>query len=138
MRRLGLAILVIVLGSTALAGTASAAQGAPFEGSWWSIDPVDQSIQHLSIVGGSTVQMTYVDDYGTTCLDLAAPTLVFTGFLTGRVDGNDLYGTFRQGTCGSLRVLNARIHFAWTFRYDPSNDTMFGAIEDGPATWYRE
>ena len=138
MRRFGLAVLVIALSSLLWTATVAAAQPSPFEGSWSSIDPVDGSIQHLSVVGGSTVQMTYVDEYGTTCVELAAPTVVFTGFLTGRVDGSDLFGTFRQGTCGSLRVFNAKIHFAWTFHYDPGTDTLFGAVEDGPATWYRD
>lgn len=138
MRRLGFAIVMIALVSMLGALTASAAAPSPFEGAWSSTDPVDGSTQHLSVSGGSTAQMTYVDEYGTTCVELGAPTVVFTGRLIGRIQGHDLFAVFKQGGCGPVHVFNASIHFAWTFHYDQATDTMFGAIEDGPATWTRD
>ena len=138
MRRLGLAIAIIALTSVLGAATASAAAPSAFEGAWSSTDPVDGSTQHLYVVGGNNVQMTYVDEYGTTCVELAAPTVVFTGLLIGSVQGNDLFAVFKQGGCGQVHVINASIRFAWTFHYDQATDTMFGAIQDGPATWYRD
>ena len=138
MRRLGLAIAMIALTSMLWAPAASAAPRSPFEGAWSSTDPVDGSTQHLYVTGGSKVQMTYVDEYGTTCLEIGAPTLVFTGNLTGRSQGDELIAWFKQGGCGPVLVINASIHFAWTFHYDAATDTLFGAIEDGPATWYRD
>ena len=137
MRRPGLAIGVIALTTLLGTTTAAAAAPSPFEGAWSSTDPVDGSTQHLFVNGGRNVQMTYVDELGTTCVDLAAPTVVFTGRLTGRIEGDDLFASFKQGRCGQVLVFNASIHFAWTFHYDQATDTLFGAIEDGPATWHR-
>lgn len=138
MRRLGFAIVLIALSSMLGTATASAAPRSVFEGAWSSTDPVDGSTQHLYVVGGTNVQMTYVDELGTTCVEIAAPTLVFTGHLTGRVQGDDLFAWFKQGGCGKVQVINASIRFGWTFQYDRATDTMFGAIQDGPATWYRD
>ncbi len=138
MRRLGLAIVLIALNGMLGAAGASAAPRSAFEGAWSSTDPVDLSTQHLYVTGGTNVQMTYVDEYGTTCVEIAAPTVVFTGQLTGRVQGDDLFAWFKQGGCGRVLVISASIKFAWTFHYDQATDTMFGAIQDGPATWYRD
>jgi hypothetical protein len=138
MRRFGLAILVIAVNGMLGAATASAAAPSPFEGSWSSIDPVDGSTQHLTVNGGSNVQLTYVDEYGTTCVEIGASTVVFTGHLAGQVQGDDLVAVFKQGACGNAHVLSANIRFEWTFHYDQATDTLFGAIQDGPATWYRD
>lgn len=138
MRRLGLAIVMIALISMLGVQAASAAARSAFEGAWSSTDPVDGSTQHLYVTGGTNVQMTYVDEHGTTCVEIGAPTVVFTGRLTGRIQGDDLFAWFKQGGCGQVLVINASIRFAWTFHYDQATDTMFGAIEDGPATWYRD
>jgi len=138
MRRLGLAIVMIALIGMLGATAASAAPRSAFEGAWSSTDPVDGSTQHIYVTGGSNVQVTYVDEYGTTCVEISAPTVVFTGQLTGHIQGDDLFAWFKQGACGRVLVLSASIKFAWTFHYDRGTDTLFGAIEDGPATWYRD
>src|SRR4051812_48251667 len=76
MRRLGVVAIAALLGA-ALTVPVSAASSA-FNGSWSSIDPVDGSAQHLSIRGSSgRVQMSYVDEFATTCVDVGAPTVVF-------------------------------------------------------------
>ena len=136
MRRLGLAVGVLALTMLG-AGSVSAGPTSPFEGSWTSIDPVDGSTQHLYVRGGTGVQVRYVDEYGTTCAEIGASTNVFTGILTGRVSGNDLQATFKSAGCGTTVVLTAQIGFSWIFEYDPNTDTLWGAVNDGPATWYR-
>ena len=138
MRRLGLAIVMVALTAMLWAPTASAAARSAFEGAWSSTDPVDGSTQHLYVTGGTNVSMTYVDEHGTTCVQIGAPTVVFTGQLTGRIQGDDLFAWFKQGGCGRALVISASIKFAWTFHYDQASDTIFGAIEDGPATWQRD
>jgi hypothetical protein len=136
MRRLGLAVGVLAL-TLVGAGSAAAAQTSPFEGSWTSIDPVDGSTQHLYVRGGTGVQVQYVDEYGTTCAEIGASSTVFTGTLTGRVSGNELEATFKSAGCGTTLVLTAQVGFSWIFEYDPNTDTLWGAVNDGPATWYR-
>ena len=137
MRRLGLVIGVLAL--TILGtGSVTAAATSPFEGSWMSIDPVDGSTQHLYVRGGTVVQAWYVDEYGTTCAEIGASSSVFTGILSGRPAGNDLVATFKSAGCGSTLVLTARIGFSWIFEYDPNTDTLWGAVNDGPATWHRD
>jgi hypothetical protein len=136
MRRLGLAVGVLSLTMLGT-GSALAAPASPFEGTWTSIDPVDGSTQHLVIRGGTNVQLQYVDEYGTTCEEIGASTMVFTGILAGHVSGNDLVAEFKSAGCGTALVLTARIGFSWIFAYDPGTDTLWGAINDGPAVWHR-
>jgi hypothetical protein len=138
MRKLGaLATAGLLL---ALAGPVSAAApSSGFLGSWTSTDPVDGSTQHLLITGSNgKVQMTYVDEYATTCVDSGASTVEFTGVLTGSISGNELFGWWKAAGCGSQIVLKASYRFGWIFEYDPGTDTLFGAVNDGPATWSRD
>jgi len=130
------AVLVLALG----AGPASAATpSSGFLGSWTSIDPVDGSTQHLVIVGSNgKVQMSYVDEFATTCVNEGAATAVFTGVLTGAISGNELVGWWKVAGCGPQIVLRASYGFAWFFEYDPGTDTLFGAVNDGPAIWHRD
>jgi hypothetical protein len=137
MRRLGVVAIAALLGAAVTVPVSAAS--SPFNGSWSSIDPVDESAQHLSIKGsGGRVQMSYVDEFGTTCVDVGAPTTVFSGVLTGTISGNELVGLWKSAGCGPRLVLRATDHFEWIFEYDPDTDTLFGAINDGPATWYRD
>jgi hypothetical protein len=137
MRRLGLVSVAVLLAGALVAQVSAASSG--FSGSWTSIDPVDGRTQHLTIMGSAgRVQMAYVDEFGTTCLDVGAPTNVFSGVLTGTISGNELVGWWKAAGCGSRLILRASDHFEWIFEYDPGTDTLFGAINDGPATWYRD
>lgn len=111
---------------------------AAFVGSWSSVDPVDGSVQHLKIVGGATLDMHYVDELGTTCVEIGASTKVFTGLLSGQVSGDALHALFTSAGCGSQVVLTAADQFSWTFEYDRASDTLWGATNDGPATWHRD
>jgi hypothetical protein len=137
MRRLGVMAAGLLL-ALAATPTWAAAPTSGFLGSWTGTDPVDGSTQHLTIIGGNGhVQMRYVDEFATTCVLEGAPTVVFTGVLTGTISGNELGGWWKQASCGPRLVLKAPFGFAWFFEYDPNTDTLFGAINDGPTTWSR-
>src|SRR5436190_19710907 len=137
MRRLVLVAVGAML-AAAIALPVVAATRSAFAGSWSSIDPVDGSAQHMRVVGGTNVHIDYVDEFGTTCEQIGARTNVFTGVLTGRVSGNELNALFDSAGCGSALVIRAADGFVWTFEYDPNTDTLWGAINDGPAIWYRD
>jgi len=139
MRKLGALATAAMLLVVAAASATAASPSSGVLGSWTSTDPVDGSTQHLVIMGSNgKVQMSYVDEFATTCVNIGAPTVVFTGVLTGTVSGSELVGWWKAAGCGPRLVLRAADRFAWIFEYDPGTDTMFGAINDGPATWYRD
>jgi len=138
MRRLGLVATAALLTAFVAVPVSDAAVKSPFVGSWSSIDPVDGSVQHMTVMGGTNLAISYVDEYATTCANEGAPTTVFTGVLTGHVSGNELDAWFKQAGCGSMIVLKASFGFVWIFEYDPNTDTLWGAINDGPATWHRD
>jgi len=137
MRNLGIVAIAALLAALSAGPVAAAAPSSPFIGTWSSIDPVDGSTQHLTIFGGTNLQMVYVDEFATTCANIGARTPVFTGVLTGHTDGDVLVGDWKAAGCGSTLVLRAADRFSWVFLYDPGSDTLWGAINDGPATWSR-
>ena len=137
MRKLGLLAAAAILATLTAVPVSAAAPASPFIGTWTSIDPVDGSTQHLTIRGGANLQMEYVDEFATTCVEVGAQTPVFTGVLTGRLSGDVLIGEWKSAGCGPRLVLRAADRFAWIFLYDAGTDTLFGAINDGPATWTR-
>jgi hypothetical protein len=137
MRRLGLVAAAALVGALVAVPAAQAAPSSPFTGSWVGIDPVDGSTQHLYIQGGTTVQILYVDEFGSVCERMGAPTDVFTAVLTGTVSGDELDAWFKAAGCGPVVVLTAASFFSWTFFYNSSTDTLWGAINDGPTTWHR-
>ena len=136
MRKLGVVLALAMLAALS-AGPASAGATSPFVGTWTSIDPVDGSTQHMTIRGGTNLQIEYVDEYATTCVNIGASTVVFTGVLTGRIFDSFLVGEWKSAGCGSQLVLRAADRFAWFFVYDPNTDTLYGALNDGPAVWSR-
>jgi hypothetical protein len=139
VRKVGLAAVAASLVVLTMSSASLAAASSPLAGSWMSIDPIDGSTQHLVIRGGpGRVAMDYVDEFATTCVDEGAPTVVFTGVLSGVITGNELVGWWKAARCGPRLVLNAMNGFAWFFEYDPNTDTLWGAINDGPATWSRD
>jgi len=78
------------------------------------------------------------DEFATTCIDDGAATPIFSGVPTGAIDGDHVAGRWKAAGCGPQLVLRASYRFVWLFEYDPNTDTLFGAINDGPATWYRD
>jgi hypothetical protein len=143
MTRLGVAGIIGLLAAMFTATGVQAAPSSGFTGAWVGIDPVDGSTQHLYVQGGANAQVQYVDDFGTTCVHIGAPTTIFTAVLTGTVSGNELDAWFKAARCGPKIVLSAANRFSWTFLYDdhgtadPSDDTIYGALNDGPTTWQR-
>jgi hypothetical protein len=138
VRKLLVIATAAMLWALAIVPVSQAASPSVLAGSWSSIDPVDGSTQHLEIRGGTNLAMSYVDEYGSTCADIGASTTVFTGVLTGRLSGNELNALFNSAGCGSRPVIRAADRFVWTFEYDPNTDTLWGAINDGPALWTRD
>ena len=138
MKRLGVVLSMALLGLAIAVPVVDAAPSTPFTGSWTSIDPTDDSTQHLYIMGGTNVQILYVDEFGTVCELIGAPTTVATAVLAGRVTGNELDAWFRQGSCGPSRFIDASDFFVWSFTYDQNTDTIYGSPNDGPTTWYRD
>jgi len=139
MRKVGVLTTAALLIALAAVPVAAARPSAGFLGSWSSTDPVDGSTQHLQIIGSNgRVQMQYVDEFATTCVNEGAPTNVFTGVLTGAISGNELVGWWKSASCGPRLVLRASYGFVWFFEYDPGTDTLWGAINDGPAVWSRD
>ena len=138
MRKLGLVATAALLAAFVAVPVSEAASQSPFVGSWSSLDPVDGSVQHLAISGGTNVAMAYVDEFGTVCVNIGAPTVRFTGRLTGHVEGDDLFAWFKEGGCGPAKEIVARFGVGWSFHYDGGSDTLYGPFEDGPTTWYRD
>lgn len=136
MRRLGIIVAASMLAALT-AVPVSAAAPSLFLGTWTSIDPVDGSSQHMTIRGGTNVQIEYVDEFATTCVNIGASTTVFTGVLTGRISDTFMVGEWKSAGCGSQLVLRSADRFAWFFVYDPGTDTLYGALNDGPAVWSR-
>jgi hypothetical protein len=138
VRKLGVIATAAMLSALVIVPVSEAASPSAFVGSWSSIDPVDGSTQHMRVVGGANLHIDYVDEFGSVCELIGARTTVFTGVLTGRVSGTELNALFNSAGCGSRPVIRAADRFVWTFEYDPNTDTLWGAINDGPATWYRD
>ena len=128
MKRLSLLVAVALLG---LLVTAPAVQAgtptSPFNGHWHAIDPVDGSNLDAYISGGKNAAIVYTDDVASNvCGD--ASSQVFTSFLTGTVDGDQLSTTFRAAKCGT-QILDFRgFMFTWTLdgqgNGDPSDDVL--------------
>jgi hypothetical protein len=139
MRNLGAMTTAALLLALTAVPVSAARPSSGFIGSWSSTDPGDGSAQHLVIMGSNGhVRMRYVDEFATTCVNEGALTTVFTGVLTGSISGNELVGAWKSASCGPQLILRASYRFAWFFEYDPDTDTLWGAINDGPATWYRD
>ncbi len=122
--------LLALLGMLVAAPTVQAAP-SPFTGLWISTD-LDGSTQHLMVSGGTDVHVTYVDDFGTVCVNAGASSTVFRGSSTGTVSGNTLTATFVSARCGDT-WLSGTVGTTWVWTYDPSTDTIF----DGVVTWHR-
>jgi hypothetical protein len=131
VKRLAGAIALTLLCLLVAAPSAQAAPKTPFVGAWTSID-TDGSTQYLTVSGGATVHVTWIDLYGSICANNGAPTAVFNGSLAGAVAGDTLTVTWTRARCGP-------VSFDWllgstaTWTYDAQHDALF----DGVLTWTR-
>ena len=71
-----------------------------FTGHWEAIDPIDGSNLDAFIDGATTVQVIYTDDTATQACE-GASTPVFTSFLVGKVDADELQTTMAFAKCGT-------------------------------------
>lgn len=129
-RRLGVVTTCALALLLVAAPAAQATPPTPFVGAWTSID-TDGSTQYLSISGGATVHLAYTDLYGTVCANSDAPTMVFSGALTGSVAGDTLDATWDRARCGA-ESFDWLVGGSATWTYDPSDDTIFDGL-----TWTR-
>jgi hypothetical protein len=143
MRRLSLLVAIAILtGLLSAPAVLAAGPSTAFSGEWIGQDPApprgDGSTVHLSIKGGTDVQITFVDDFGTICVDEGSPVTVFTSRLDGSVEGNVLTATFRWAKCGPLSLgflTGATAVYELNVRNPntPADDTLW----DGFVLWHR-
>ena len=136
MKRLSVLLVLSVLGVLVAAPSVQAATPSPFVGAWTGNDPVnpgDGSTLYLSISGGTTVRLTFIDTFGTICGNHGSPTDMFSSSLTGTVSGDTLDATFVWARCGPV-VFDFLVDAPMTFTYDSVTDTL----SDGSVTWHRQ
>lgn len=127
MKRLAVSVLLLSL----LVAPAVQAASNPFKGPWRATD-VDGSALAISISGGRSGVIDYLDHYGTICVDNGAPTVVFQGTLTGTISGNTLTAFFRKAHCGKVFFdVSGWAPTVWT--YDSTTNTL----SDGTLVWHR-
>lgn len=87
----------------------AAAPSSPFTGEWIGADPAppdgDGSVLHLVIGPGPRPAISFVDEFGSVCVNFGSPVTVFDSRLTGVVDGDLLWATFRTARCGPVPLL---------------------------------
>lgn len=140
MKRLSILLALAVLALLVAAPSVRAATETPFVGAWTGNDPAppdgDGSTLYLTISGGTTVHLTFIDTFGTICSNPAlpedSPTDVFTSRLTGTVSGDTLSAMFTSARCGPV-FYDFIVGSQLTFEYDAATDTLF----DGDVTWHR-
>ncbi len=130
--------VIVVLASLSLVLTAAPALAARpiFTGGWTGNDPAppdgDGSTLFLTVSGGGTARITFIDKFGTVCVNEGARSTVFVSHLTGSVSGNVIEATFQSARCGST-VIEFLEGAPVTYVYDPATDTL----EDGFTTFHR-
>jgi hypothetical protein len=136
MRRLSLFASVALIALLVAAPAVDARPASPFTGAWVGTDPAppngDGSTLYLTISGGATARLTFIDTYGSICVREGAPTVVFTSGLTGTVAGNTLDAVFVRARCGPV-AFDWLVGAPATWWYDAATDT----ITDGFAVWHR-
>jgi hypothetical protein len=131
MYRLSRVLILALLCMLVAAPAAQAGEKTPFTGAWTTID-TDGSTEYLAISGGTTVQVTYTDLYGSVCANNGAPTNVFSGSLTGTVTGDTLDATWNRARCGPV-TFDWLVGSPATFIYDAEDDVIL----DGSLIWTR-
>ena len=124
LRPIVVAVLALLMTAPAvLAGPTTSA----FTGHWEATDPLDDSNLDAYIFAGNTAKILFTDDAATgACEDLSDQ--VFTSFLTGTVDGDELNSTMRWARCGTVHLFLTGLVITWTLDdqddADPSNDIL--------------
>jgi hypothetical protein len=105
----------------------AASQASAFAGSWEATDPADGSNLSVSILAINTAQIWYTDDEANTACSGQA-SLVFTSFLLGTIEGDEMGSTMLHAKCGSRPVPFRGLTIGWELLdqgdADPSNDLL--------------
>jgi hypothetical protein len=129
MKRLALLVVLVTL----IAAPGAQAATNPFAGPWRATDIADNSALALTISGGKTTTINYIDHSAPgTCA--GALTVVFEATLTGSIDigAGTLTGTFRKAHCGRKNLdLGGLPTIIWTLNPD---GTLTDTLGD---TWSR-
>ena len=116
-------ILVLAIAPAALAARPSTG----FTGSWEAIDPLDGSNLRADISGAKTTQILYTDDNATNACE-GASTAAFSANLVGRVDGNEMFTTMTNASCGAQPLQFSGLQIAWFLddggNSDPADDVL--------------
>lgn len=136
MRRLSLLLVLTLLAMLLAAPAAQAAGKSPFTGAWTGNDPAppdgDGSTLYLTISGGKTLRVTFIDTFGSICDNFGAPTNVFASRLIGSASGDTLDATFTAARCGPV-FFDFLAGEPVTYEYDSATDTL----SDGFVTFHR-
>jgi hypothetical protein len=109
----------------ALAASASTAPASPFSGTWWAVDPSDNSLEQLTFGAGGS--LFFRDDSAHTCGGVQA-------FLTdvGTISGDTWTGSGNATlVCPSVGETRGPVFFEFALTPD---GTLVG---DGPEEWTR-
>ena len=135
MKRIPLAVSLACLAALIAAVPVQAAKPT-LAGGWTGNDPAppdgDGSRLFLTVSGGHTARITFIDTFGTVCENFGAPSTVFVSRIAGEVSGNVIEGSFQWARCGST-VLDFLEGAPVTYVYDPGTDTL----DDGFTTFHR-
>jgi hypothetical protein len=128
MKRVSRLLVLAILGLLIAAPAVHAAPPASaFAGSWEATDPADGSNLSVSILAITTAQIWYTDDEANTACDGQA-SLVFTSFLLGMIEGDEMASTMLYAKCGSRPVPFHGLFIGWELLdqgdSDPSNDVL--------------
>jgi len=128
MKRLASVLFIGLL----LAAPAVQAASNPFTGPWRATDTFDGSAMAISVSGGKTTTVNFIDHRGGICVNNQAPTAVFEGTLTGSISGDTMTVTWKKAHCGSV-FFDVSGWSAGTWTYDSGTGQLF----DGSTYWSR-
>jgi hypothetical protein len=128
MRRVVRSLTLVPILLLAIAPAALAARPSTgFTGSWEAIDPLDGSNLRADISGAKTTQIVYTDDNATNACE-GASTAAFSANLVGWVDGNEMFTTMSNASCGTQPLPFRGLQIAWFLddggNSDPADDVL--------------
>lgn len=126
-----LGVLAMVLVMLVAFATPAAAAGTSFSGSWEAID-IDGSHMILTVSGGDSVRVTFIDRFASACAAAGARAGIGTLRGSGTVTGDTMTVDFDGIRCSNNIVLFPE-GITLEFTYDPETDTL----GDELVTWHR-
>ena len=124
MKRVSLlTILALVVSLLLVPAVQAAPPAAAFAGHWEALDPVDDSALDVYISGGG--QMRYTDAVASQACE-GLDDQAWESFLTGKVDGDQLFTTMRWARCGTGPAGPAGFQITWTLESNGHLTNDFG------------